>query len=77
MILELRIVKELRAHFSEVQILKGLRWKWRLAVGRNRRWRAREAFELMVEITRRRVTYWLLFVKDHFGTRASGLERKG
>jgi hypothetical protein len=67
--LDLRIVKELRSDFSEVRILKGLRSERDFEGIFRRRSTANQAFELLFEITRSRLACWLLFVKDHFGTR--------
>ncbi len=58
MFLHLRILNELRGSFSEVRILQGLRLG-RLRVG----WglgteTAAKMFELMIEVTRRRITHW-------------------
>jgi hypothetical protein len=58
MILEVRILQELRAHFSEVRILKDLCLERRLRGARQRTENAQETFELAVEITQRRITYW-------------------
>jgi hypothetical protein len=56
--LDLRIVKELRVDFSDLRILQGLRLKGRLGVGRQRQRGVRQTFELVFEVTRRRVAYW-------------------
>jgi hypothetical protein len=58
MFLEVRILKELRAYFSEVRIPKGLRQKkaWASGIARGRN--ADDAFELPFVITQRMVTYW-------------------
>ena len=58
MFLDLRIVKELRAYFSDLRILQGLGLEWDLAVGIAKRPTKCDAFELTVEITRIRITYW-------------------
>jgi len=58
MFLEVRIVKELWAHFSEVRILKGLMLKRRLEAGCQRNRGERQAFELMFVITQSKVPYW-------------------
>jgi hypothetical protein len=56
--LDLRIVNELRARFSEVRILKSLRLRVRFEVRRRRRRGERQTFELLCELTRIRVAYW-------------------
>jgi len=56
--LDLRILNELRAQFSEVRILKGLRLKRVFATGRQRNRGRRHAFELLLEITWEMVPYW-------------------
>ncbi len=58
MFLDLRIVKELRVYFSDLRILQGLGLEWNLAVGIAKRPAPRDAFELLVEITRIKITYW-------------------
>ena len=58
MFLDLRIVKELRARFSEVRILKGLLLKRQLAVGRDRNRAVGQAFELMFQPTQTRIACW-------------------
>jgi hypothetical protein len=55
---DLRIVKELRVCFSDLRILQGLGLEWNLAVGIAKRPAPRDAFELLVEITRIKITYW-------------------
>jgi hypothetical protein len=56
--LDLRIVKELRAYFLDLRILQGLGLEWNLTVGIAKRPTKCDAFELLVESTRCRVTYW-------------------
>jgi len=56
--LDLRILNELRAIFSEVRILKSLRVSMRFEVRRERHRGERQAFELLCELTRIRVAYW-------------------
>jgi hypothetical protein len=58
MILEVRILKELRAYFSEVRILKSLRQKRAEADEIARSRNAHDAFELAFVTTQRIVTYW-------------------
>jgi len=56
--LDLRILNELRGYFSEVRILQGLRLEWHLPGGRQRRRGMCQAFELIIEVTRRRIACW-------------------
>jgi hypothetical protein len=58
MFLEVRILNELRGHFSEVRILKGLRLERRFGTGRRRRPAVCGAFELVFELTQVRVACW-------------------
>jgi hypothetical protein len=54
--LDLRIVKELRAYFSDLRILQGLGLEWNLAVGIAKRPTRCDAFELTVESIQTRAT---------------------
>jgi hypothetical protein len=56
--LDLRIVKELRAYFSDLRILQELGLEWNLAVGIAKRPTKGDAFELLAEVTRVKITYW-------------------
>ena len=58
MFLDLRIVKELRARFADLRILKGLLLKRQFAVGRDRNRAVGQAFELMFQLTQARIAYW-------------------
>jgi hypothetical protein len=58
MILEVRILEELRAYFSDLRILQGLGLEWNLAVGIAKRPTECDAFELLVEETRRMIACW-------------------
>jgi len=53
-----RIVKELRTHFSDLRILKGLLLKQQLAVGRDGNRAVGQAFELMFQLTQTRIACW-------------------
>jgi hypothetical protein len=55
MILDLRILKELRVHFLDLRILQGLRLKGRLLLGSQKR---RKAFELIIELTHQMIAQW-------------------
>ena len=57
MFLDLRIVKELWVDFSEVRILQGLPFEWRLVERCQSRWGVYQAFELLFGITRRSIAY--------------------
>jgi hypothetical protein len=50
--LDLRIVRELQAYFSDLRILQGLGLEWNLAAGIAKRPTECDAFELLVEVTR-------------------------
>jgi len=53
-----RILEELRAYFSDLRILQGLGLEWNLAVGIAKRPTECDAFELLVEETRRMIACW-------------------
>ena len=61
MFLDLRILNELRGHFSDVRILRGLGLESRLAVGRQRCRGMCQAFELLFEITLMKISYLVTF----------------
>jgi hypothetical protein len=58
MFLDLRIVKKLRGDFLDLRILQELGLEWNLGVGIAERPTKCHAFELLVEVTRRRITCW-------------------
>jgi hypothetical protein len=58
MILDLRILKELRVHFLDLRILQGLRLKGRLLLGSQKRRSPSQAFELIIELTRHMIAQW-------------------
>jgi hypothetical protein len=56
--LDLRIVKELRAYFSDLRILQGLGLERNSAAGIAKRPTKGDAFELPVEATRIQIACW-------------------